>query len=228
MRSLHARGLLGPTTYAVDLSPERVAVAAGVAPGVVPVVADATSVEALAAASLDGAIASQVIEHVPDDRALVAEIVRLLKPGGWWYVGTILRKPGAWWFYRVDGVRRLDPTHVREYESESELLAVLAHEQLEVERVSVEPLRYPVSDLMLRVLGRARLVAPRRLREAYGSVVPERARALRVRVPGYHLIEIAGRKRRGAYPLLHESCTRRDPHVRRRLAALDLPQGNDR
>jgi 2-polyprenyl-3-methyl-5-hydroxy-6-metoxy-1,4-benzoquinol methylase len=200
LRSLHARGLLGPTTYAVDLSPERVAVAVGVAPGVVPIVADATSVEALAASSLDGVIASQVIEHVPDDRALVAEIVRLLKPAGWWYIGTVLRKPRAWWFYRVDGAWRLDPTHVREYESEAALLAVLNHEQLEVEQVSVEPLRYPVSDLALRAVGKAGLVAQGRLRGAYRSIVPETTRALRVRVPGYHLIEVAGRKRRAAYP----------------------------
>jgi SAM-dependent methyltransferase len=200
LHALHARGLLGPTTYAVDRSPERVAVAEGVASGVVPVVADATSVEALAAASVDGVIASQVIEHVPDDRALVAEIARLLKPSGWWYVGTVLRGPRAWWFYRVDGVRRLDPTHVREYETEAEVLAILAHDELEVERVLIEPLRYPVSDLVLRAVGRAGFVSPRRLRDAYRSVIPERARALRLRVPDYYLIEVAGRKRSDAYP----------------------------
>jgi SAM-dependent methyltransferase len=47
--------------------------------------------------------------HVRDDRVLVREVARLLRPGGLWYVGTILRGERAWWFYRGGGVRRLDP-----------------------------------------------------------------------------------------------------------------------
>jgi SAM-dependent methyltransferase len=195
LRALAARGLLGSTTYAVDASRERVDIAARAAPGIHGIVADAAGVAELEDASLDGVIVSQVIEHVDDDRALVREVARLLRPGGWWYVGTILRGARAWWFYRVDGVRRLDPTHIREYESRERLLDVLAHDHLEVDAVAIEPLRFPVLDLALRVLGRTGLVPADMLRNAYRAGVPEQLRAVKLRVPGYHLIEVAGHKR---------------------------------
>jgi len=195
IRALAERGLLGATTYAVDLSPERVEIAGRAAAGVQPIVADATSVDTLPDESVDGVIASQVIEHVPDDRALAREIARLVRPGGWWYVGSVLRGRRAWWIYRVGGVRRLDPTHVREYESESELLRALRHDALAVDRVAVRPLRYPVTDLALRALGRIGLLNAERQRNAYRRGLPEWARSVRLPIPGYSLIEVAGHKR---------------------------------
>jgi SAM-dependent methyltransferase len=191
--TLHRRGLLTGPTYAVDVAPERVRRAEGVAPGVVGVVADATRVP-LADGSVDGVVASMVIEHVPDDAALVAEVARLLRPGGWWYVSTVIRGRRAWWIYEVDGVRRLDPTHVREYESEEEVVRALAHPALAVHDVRIEPLRYPLPDLVLRALARAGAVAD------LGTVYERhpfagRLRGVTLRVPGYQAIEVAGARR---------------------------------
>lgn len=72
--ALEQRALLGDTAYAVDLSPERVARAEGVSPRIRGLVADATNVDELVDGSVDGVIASQVIEHLEDDRALAPEI----------------------------------------------------------------------------------------------------------------------------------------------------------
>jgi SAM-dependent methyltransferase len=195
LRALARRGLLGDETFAVDLSPERVQVAARTVPGVKPLVADAANVDALDDGVLDGVIVSQVIEHLPDDRALATEIARLLRPGGWWYVGTVLRGPRAWWFYRIEGVRRLDPTHIREYESEAELRRALDNEALSVDRVRIAPLRYPLSDLALRAFGKAGLLGADQLRGAYRSPLLKRLRNLPLPVPGYRLVEVSGRKR---------------------------------
>ena len=128
------RELAGNVIYAVDLSPERVRRAASIDDRVRGIVADATRVENLPDASVDGIIVSQVIEHLPDDRDLAPEIARLLRPGGWWYVGSILRGPRAWWIYRKSDGWRLDPTHEREYGSSTEFAAVLEHPQLEFDR----------------------------------------------------------------------------------------------
>lgn len=191
--ALRRRGVLTDTAYAVDASAERVRRAELVAPGVVGIVADAAHVP-LPDESVDGVVAAMVIEHMEDDRALVDEVARLLRPGGWWYVSTVLRGPRAWWIYKVDGVRRLDPTHVREYDSERDFEAVLAHPALEGHETRIEPLRYPVSDLVLRALSRVGLAADA------SSVYQRRPwtarlRAARLRVPGYSALEVAGRRR---------------------------------
>jgi SAM-dependent methyltransferase len=193
--ALERRGLLGDGAYAIDLSAERVAHAAEMSPVVQGIVANATDVAALPDQSVDGVIASQVIEHLEDDRALAPEIARLLRPSGWWYVGTVLRGPRAWWIYRVDRQWRLDPTHVREYRSRAEFLSALGHPELQIHEVRLTPLRFPASDLVLRAAAFARLRRFDSLSEVYvRRPVLSAARALRIRVPGYWLLESCGSK----------------------------------
>jgi SAM-dependent methyltransferase len=194
--ALDERGLLGETAYAVDLSRERVARAEGISPRIRGVVADATHADALADGSVDGVIASQVIEHLEDDRALTPEIARLLRDGGWWYVGTVLRGPRAWWVYHVDGRWQLDPTHVRGYASEGALLSALEHPLLRIDRVKTTPLMYPVLDLALRGAAVARVLRHDALSGAYARRPSlAHARRLRLRVPGYRLLEVSGGRR---------------------------------
>jgi hypothetical protein len=63
---------------------------------------------------------------------------------------------------------------------------------------ALPPLRFPVSDLVLRALGRTGALDAATVRDAYRTGVPERLRVLRLRVPGYRQVEVAGHKR--AYP----------------------------
>ena len=184
--ALHTLGRLGERSYAVDLSDIRVRRAAKI-PDVTGIVADATSVP-LPDASADGLICSQVIEHVPDEAALVDEIVRLLRPHGWWYIGSCLRGRRAWWIYRRDGRFWLDPTHVREYPDEQAFREAIRHDALEVSAVRSEPMRFPLLDLILRAVRR-----DGRFYDRHRWCVP--VRRVRLRVPGYRLVEAAGRKR---------------------------------
>jgi SAM-dependent methyltransferase len=194
--ALELGGLVGATAYAVDVSEERLALCATLSPKIRTVVADVVSVP-LPDAVADGLVCTQVIEHLPDDRLLAPEIARLLKPGGWLYVATVLRGPHAWWIYRGDGRWQLDPTHVREYPGEDAFRAALEHPELELETVRSEPLRFPVLDLGLRALAFTRLLPFASLPRLYERAPRLAAllRAVRVPVPGYRLVEAVGRRR---------------------------------
>jgi ubiquinone/menaquinone biosynthesis C-methylase UbiE len=183
--ALHSRGLLGDRSYAIDASAGRVGAAETAAPGVVGLVGDATNLP-LENGSVDGAICSQVIEHVPHAQRVVEEIARVVRPGGWWYVGSVLRSPRSWWIYRRDGHWWLDPTHVREYASETEFREALAHPALELTRVGTSRFRFPVVELALRAGIALRLVKPHAFRTDRGGPA--------VSPPGYRLIEAAGRR----------------------------------
>jgi SAM-dependent methyltransferase len=179
-------------SFAVDLSPERVAAAQRAVPSTTGIVASASST-GLPEASVDGVVCSQVIEHMPADRELAPEIARILRPGGWWYVGSVVRRRYAWWVYKVDGVRRLDPTHVREYESPGQLLAVLAHPQLRATQTRVGLLPFPLTDLVMRALARAGVLSDARAAAIYREhPALLRLRKLPLFPPGFRLVEVAG------------------------------------
>jgi SAM-dependent methyltransferase len=187
---------LGSTTYAVDLSPDRVRQAEKAAAGVQGIVADATATT-LPDACVDEVIASQVIEHLLDDRLLAAEIARILKPGGWWYIGSVLRSPHAWWVYKgEDGQRLLDPTHLREYRARDDFAVAIAHPRLVVAEIGEMPLRFPVLDLAMRSLVMVGFLSPETISQLYVNH-PRfiRARVLRVRAPGYTMIDAVGSRK---------------------------------
>lgn len=179
---------------AVDISPERVAAAIRTVPEAKGAVASASATD-IPAETVDGVVCSQVIEHMPDHDRVAGEIARILRPGGWWYVGTVLRSRRAWWIYRVDGVWRLDPTHLREYESVDEVRSVLAHPELRVDETNVGTFRFPVSDLALRALARVRILSHEQIARAYHEYGQlRRLRGLAVSPPGFRMVEFAGVK----------------------------------
>lgn len=73
--------------------------------------------------SIGFVIASQVIEHVPDDGKLLQEVERVLVPGGKFQIDTVYKKRWAWYMYRSPAGWALDPTHVREYTNIDELIS---------------------------------------------------------------------------------------------------------
>lgn len=191
--ALERRVGLPSTVYAVDYSLERVRRAASLFPAVIPVVADAAHLP-LETGSIDVIVCSQMIEHVRDDRAVVRELCRVVRPGGWCYVGSVLRSRRAWWIYRGDGGRRLlDPTHVREYPSVREFEDVVS-EAGSVEAIRVTPFRFPVLDLALRGLQRAGAVDADSMSRLYEGRLGALRRLARVRPPGYSMVEAIVRR----------------------------------
>jgi len=199
---LDRAGLVGETIYAVDISAEHVALCERLSPKVRGIVSDVARVDDLPAASVDAVVSSQVIEHLPDDAVLAPEIARLLRPGGWFYVSSVIRGPRGFWLYKGKPPAperwQLDPTHMREYESEEHFRAALAHPALEFDVVRSSQLRFPLTDFVFRVAAAARLVRRERLPELYLQLpawVARARRAIGVPIPGYRWVEAAGHKR---------------------------------
>jgi arabinofuranan 3-O-arabinosyltransferase len=78
--ALRARGA---EVLPIDASEDELALAGRPPEGAI--VADAMDLP-LADASLDGVLCSNMLEHTPDARRVLAEIERVLRPGGWAYV----------------------------------------------------------------------------------------------------------------------------------------------
>lgn len=70
----------------------------------------------------DFAYCHQVIEHVSNDEALLKEAHRVLKPERYFYLSTVFKKKFRLAYHRCNGQWTLDPTHLREYSNERELL----------------------------------------------------------------------------------------------------------
>ncbi len=196
IRSAADQGLLHDFSriVAADISEERVLQVRRLMPEIEAVVADASALP-FDDDSMDFVFSSQVIEHVPDDAAMAREIRRVLKPGGVAVVGSALRLSGAWYFYRYNGRWVLDPTHIREYESDAQYIAVFENAGLKVEQHEIEPIRYAMSDVLVRGLVRFGILSAAKSRSIYqDSAILRRARAWRVAVPRYRHIFVRARK----------------------------------
>jgi SAM-dependent methyltransferase len=160
---------------AFDISPDRIDRLKRHVPSVVASVGDALALP-LPDASADFIISDQVIEHVPDDRAMAREICRVLTPRGRAIIGSVVKEKGAWYFYRCNGQWRLDPTHLREYESLDQYANIFVDAGLEVIETAKEPLTFPIADLLLRSLLK------------FGALKPDSAVDLKERVPALKMI----------------------------------------
>jgi SAM-dependent methyltransferase len=199
---LDRAGLVGEVIYAVDISEMHVKWCQALSPKVRGIVSDVAHVDALADASVDAVVSSQVIEHLPDDAVLAPEIARILKPGGWFYVSSVIRGPRAFWMYKGKPPAperwQLDPTHMREYESEEQFRSVLEHPELQLEVVRSSQLKAPLTDLVFRVAAVAHLVKRERMPGLYLDLpgwVTKARRATGVPIPGYRWVEATGTRR---------------------------------
>jgi SAM-dependent methyltransferase len=188
---LDRAGLVGETIYAVDISAEHVALCERLSPKVHGIVSDVAHVDELADGSVDAVISSQVIEHLPDDQVLAPEVARLLKPGGWFYVASVIRGPHAFWLYKGKPPAperwQLDPTHMREYESEQHFRSVLEHPELELDVVRSSQLKFPLTDPLFRIAAAAHLLKREQLPDLSTSTPPSARRTPRTRRPDSRL-----------------------------------------
>src|SRR4029450_8097031 len=99
------------------------------------------------------------------------EISRLLKPGGWFYVSSVIRGPHAFWLYKGKPPAperwQVDPTHMGEDEAEAQCRSVLEHPDLELSVVRSSQLKAPLTDLVFRVAALAHVLKRERLPELY-------------------------------------------------------------
>ena len=199
---LDRAGLVGEVIYAVDISEMHVRWCQTLTPKVRGIVSDVAHVDELADESVDAVVSSQVIEHLPDDRVLAPEIARLLRPGGWFYVASVIRGPHAFWLYKGKPPAperwQLDPTHMREYESEEHFRSALAHSELEFDVIRSSQLKFPLMDPLFRIAALAHVIKREQLPEIYFRLprwLRGARRGLGVPIPGYRWVEATGRKK---------------------------------
>jgi hypothetical protein len=118
---------------------------------------------------------------VPDERAYLAEIRRVLRPGGRAYVTTVFKRTWAWYFRKRDGESVLDTSHLREYTDLGAFRALVEGSSLRIVALERNRLWFPLLDpVLFRVGGRLR--RRRRLLRAL--------RAVKVPIPGYASLEV--------------------------------------
>jgi ubiquinone/menaquinone biosynthesis C-methylase UbiE len=176
-------GLIAPAqpVYAVDLEADRLARVSERFPWIRTVVASADAVPAIPDGALDGVISTMVMEHVPDERAYLGEIRRMLRAGGRAYVTTVYKATWAWYFRKRNGESVLDTSHLREYTDLAEFRALVESAELTIVELERTRLWFPALDPVLFRLG-GRIKHNRRLLHGL--------RAAKVPIPGYASLEV--------------------------------------
>jgi 2-polyprenyl-3-methyl-5-hydroxy-6-metoxy-1,4-benzoquinol methylase len=136
--------------------------------------------------SVDVVISTQVIEHVDDDAKMAREMYRIASPNATVYVATIFKKWYGWYFYRCNGKWTIDPTHLREYSKDSQLLDTLTDAGLEIVASK--------KTLDGRSLLDAGLKRVRASRSVYDNKFLKRLRSFRIPIPGYYIWEVVCKK----------------------------------
>jgi len=175
--------------YAVDLEATRLARVEARFPWIETLLSSADSVPEIPGGSLDAVISTMVMEHVPDERAYLGEILRLLRPGGRAYLTTVFKKPWAWYFRKRDGESVLDPSHLREYTDLGAFRTLVTGSGLEIIALERRLLWFPLLDpFLFRVGGRVPGLASR-------QTLLRVLRAVKVPIPGYYALELVGERR---------------------------------
>jgi 2-polyprenyl-6-hydroxyphenyl methylase/3-demethylubiquinone-9 3-methyltransferase len=181
--ALARRGLISTAqpVYAVDLESARLERVGKRFPWIRTIVASAESVPEIPDGSLDAVISTMVMEHVPDEHAYLAEIRRLLRPGGRAYVTTVFKKPWAWYFRSRDGEPVLDTSHLREYTDLAAFRELVESADVRIVALERRLLWFPLVDPLLFRVGGRLASRPRLLRAL---------RLPRVPIPGYYALKV--------------------------------------
>ena len=181
--ALFREGLIASSrpVYAVDLEAARLARVSDSFPWIHTLVASADAVPDIPDAELDAVISTMVMEHVPDEHAYLAEIQRMLRPGGRAYVTTVFKKPWAWYFRKRDGESVLDTSHLREYTDLDRVRELVANAELRILALERTRMWFPLLDPVLFRVGRRLRSRPKLLRALRAAKVP---------IPGYYVLEL--------------------------------------
>lgn len=183
---LERGGFIAPRrpVYAVDLAPTRLQRVAVRFPWIETVASPAEAVPEIGDGALDFVISTMVLEHVPDESAYLAEIERILHPGGKAYVTTVFKKRWAWYFRKRDGESVLDTSHLREYTDVDVVRGLVAEAGFRIVALERRLLWFPLLDPLLFRLGHR--VGGLGSRASLLRVL----RAARVPIPGYYGLEL--------------------------------------
>lgn len=178
--------LRGKKIHAIDLSQKRIELVKMIDAGIIATVDSAEEMSTIADDSIDFFISTQVIEHV-DDKKMVAKIAKKVRSGGVVYVSTVFKKWYGWYFYRHHGTWVLDPTHLREYTSDDQLLDLFDKREFTLLENNKQLQWFPISDFFIKRLGL-------KDRKLYENRLMQIIRKIKIPIPGYYNWEIVLRR----------------------------------
>lgn len=171
--------------YAIDLSSIRLKSVKEINPEFNTIVADITNIENLNDNEIDFITTNQVIEHV-DDEKMLNELYRILKKNGTIYLTTVFKKRFAWYFYKNSkGQSVLDPTHLREYTKDSQLLDIIQSVGFDVVYNKKNILSYSLLNFIIK-----KLKLSDKLKLKFNWL----DKFLKIPIPGYFIWEIVLKK----------------------------------
>ena len=109
---------------AIDLSKNRIKLVKKISSKIIAKVDSAETLKTVKPQSVELLITTQVIEHV-NDRLMAKTMARVVKKGSIVYLSTVFKKWYGWYFYKNDIGWVIDPTHLREYTKDSQLINIL-------------------------------------------------------------------------------------------------------
>ena len=133
--------------------------------------------------SIDIIFSNQVIEHVENDNDMLCQINRVLKKGGKAYISTVFKTKNAWYFYKCNGKWALDPTHVREYSSDEQLISKIIKNGLSVEWTNKSIIKQSPIYYLVRML------TPNSVR-----TIPSITEMIKIPILGYYYWELILKK----------------------------------
>ena len=182
--SLLKRGCLDKVekVVAVDISRSRIEKVRKISSKILCVVADVCKLDMLPNASLDLIISNQVIEHVRDENNLIEGVSRALVKNGLFYLSTVYRKWYGWYFYRCKGKWVLDPTHLREYKDEEQLLSKFKKYNFKILENRKTLQWFPLTDFFLKRIGKRK--------DVYSNKFMRFLRSMKIPILGYYNWEL--------------------------------------
>lgn len=185
--SLNKRGYLKHmNVIAVDLSQNRIKLVKEIDERFSARVDNVESLATIENDSIDMLLSTQVIEHV-DDRKMLASIHRVISKNGKVYLTTIYKKWYGWYFYRNKDRWVIDPTHLREYESDNELFQWIDQDRFKILSSEKSLMWFPMIDFFVKRLG----ISNRKL---FNNPFFSMVRKLKVPIFGYYNWEIVLQK----------------------------------
>ncbi len=186
-------GLLENTKeiFAVDLSEERIRrIKDNFNFNVKTICSSADDVKTIRDESVDLAICTQVIEHVPNEQRLLGEIRRTLKPGGFMYISSVVKKWYGWYFYRANGKWVLDPTHLREYSSAGQFCDLISDSEFKINSFKLSIFRPSVGNALRRLFIKSGLLKEDNKSGKIYNLISK----LKIPIPGYYIMEVIAQK----------------------------------
>jgi len=171
---------------AIDLSQNRIERIKLLNSNIVASVDNAEEMKTIENGSIDFFVSTQVIEHL-DDKKMVSSIYRVLKKDGLIYISTVFKKWYGWYFYRNNEKWVIDPTHLREYKKDCELLGLFDCDKFKLLENKKTLLKFPIIDFFVKRL-------KINDRNFYDNKVFKFLRKIKLPIIGYYNWEIVFKK----------------------------------